>query len=179
MRRLLPFVSALALGMVLLPLAAHSADTGLKIGFVDPEQIVMTSAAGKAALAALQSLKDSRQKDLDAVQSEIVRLQSEFDRQETTLSEQSKEAKNEELRLKKRDFNRMVEDAERELAKEERSRLKEIESQVMALIEQIGRDEGYSLILSKTASSLLYGDPTLDLTDRVVRLFDQKWRETH
>jgi len=40
------------------------------------------------------------------------------------------------------------------------------------VIKKLGEDEGYSLVLEKNENIVLFASKSIDLTDRVIKLFD-------
>jgi len=44
----------------------------------------------------------------------------------------------------------------------------------MKVIQKLGADEGFTFILEKNEAIVLYTSKTVDLTDRVIKLFDSQ-----
>ena len=40
------------------------------------------------------------------------------------------------------------------------------------MIKKLGEDEGYTLVLEKNESIVLFASKTIDVTDRVIKVFD-------
>jgi outer membrane protein len=38
----------------------------------------------------------------------------------------------------------------------------------------VGKNKGYTLVLEKTESSIVYADESIDMTDEVIKAFDQQ-----
>jgi Skp family chaperone for outer membrane proteins len=43
---------------------------------------------------------------------------------------------------------------------------------LLKMIQKVGADEGYTFILEKNENIVLFASKTIDLTDRVIKLFD-------
>ncbi len=50
--------------------------------------------------------------------------------------------------------------------------IEKIESAVFPIINQVGKEGGYTLIFNKFQSGLVYADETIDITDQVIQRLD-------
>ncbi len=146
----------------------------VKIGYVDAQRVFSNSKVGKEAVKHLSELEQSYKQKLDAKKAEIDRMEEELRKQYFTLSESARQEKNEEVERAKIEIKRMAEDADRELAKLEKEYLSKIDREVSALIQEFGREGGYTLILGNVTSAVLYADESIDITEDVIRLYDSK-----
>jgi Skp family chaperone for outer membrane proteins len=48
---------------------------------------------------------------------------------------------------------------------------------VSGLIQKVGKDKGYALVLERQRSSVLYASPDADLTDDVLRAYDDETKK--
>ncbi|HEY8022759.1 MAG TPA: OmpH family outer membrane protein, partial [Thermoanaerobaculia bacterium] len=67
---------------------------------------------------------------------------------------------------------RMQEDASRELNKKKDDILGSVDQRVMPVINQIGKEMGYTLIFRKFESGLIYADEAVDITPAVIKRLD-------
>jgi outer membrane protein len=109
---------------------------------------------------------------LDARQEEVMKLQAEFEKQAPLLSEQAKRERSEALQRKVRDVRRMAEDANRDFDKRVREAEVDITREIFGLVQEYGKDQGFSLILER--STLIYATPAVDITAEVVKRYDAK-----
>jgi outer membrane protein len=49
-----------------------------------------------------------------------------------------------------------------------------IGQEVVGVIEKVGKDRGFLMILEKRGASIIYGDPESDITDEIIKLYDQE-----
>jgi outer membrane protein len=145
---------------------------GLKIGVVDVQQVLNQSQRGSALKQKLDQELAGRQKELDVRQQEIVKLQAEFEKQAPVLSEQAKREKGESLQRRVRDIRRMAEDANRDFEKRLRETEMETTREIFVVIQEYGKDQGYSMIFER--NSIVYGSTAVDLTAEIVKRFDAK-----
>ena len=49
-----------------------------------------------------------------------------------------------------------------------------IAKDLLKAAEEIGKEEGYSLILEKRAGGIVYAPSSVDLTDKLIKLYDSR-----
>jgi outer membrane protein len=138
--------------------------------YVDLQRAVFEVKDGKAAKGRLEAMKADRQKALDAKQEELKKLQESFEKQMELLAPDVKEKKAEEFRVKLGELQQTYAKLQRELAEEEMKIQQEILGRMGALLEQMGSESDYSMIVRKDA--LLWAPPHLDITNEVIRRYD-------
>ena len=73
-----------------------------------------------------------------------------------------------------RDARRLQEDMEKELQRKEQQMVGRIGQEVVGVVERMGKERGFLMILEKRGASVIYGDPEADVTDEVIKLYDQE-----
>ena len=139
---------------------------------MDVQQILNQSQRGQALKQKLEQERTGRQKDLDGRQQELVKLQAEYEKQAPVLSEQAKREKKESLDRRVRDARRVAEDANRDFEKKVREAEMETTREIFAVIQEYGKDQGFSLILER--SSLIFSATSVDVTSEVIKRYDAK-----
>jgi outer membrane protein len=167
-------VGFLGVGLALVALWGGQAwaAQSLKIGVVDVQQVLNQSQRGQVVKQKLEQERIGRQKDLDARQQELVKLQGEYEKQAPVLSEQAKREKKEGLERRFRDARRIAEDANRDFDKKVREAEMETTREIFAVIQEYGKDQGFSVILER--SSIVFGAATVDVTAEVIKRYDGK-----
>lgn len=179
----------LGIAMLLSMTGRAQAQRNLKVGVVDIQTVLDNSVRGKAAKERLQGLGLDLQKEIKAKrefkeqrEKELQKLRTEIKSQGLVLSEQARIAKAEAFTKKIRelkrfieDTNRFIEDATREFREKEARETQRLIVEIRKVVQEIGKQEGYSLILegNESASVVLYFSDTLDLTQRVIQRYDR------
>ncbi len=161
------------IGAVVLLLLGVGAEAASKIGFVDIQKVLVRSVAGVAAREQLEREKAAMQKDVDTRRVEVDKLREELEKKGLVLSSEAKREKDETLQRKVRDLRRLVDDFQKELEKKEQGATGRILQELTGVIEQIGKERGYLLILEKRGASVIYGDVEADITEDIIKLYDQ------
>lgn len=152
----------------------YAADTTTKIGYIDLQKILLQSNEGKQAKVALEKQFAARKKELNQKKQELEDMQKSLETQSSMLSRDALAEKQAEF-LKKRDqFLKLVQQYDKELQEQDGDMTKNILLQLQDIITKIGRDGKYSVILEKSQGGILYAPENEDLTDRVLKLFNQE-----
>ncbi len=166
----LTLAGLVVLGWTTSALAASQAP--VRIGIVDVQNVLNQSQKGIATKQRLDQDRAVRQKELDARQQEVMKLQAEFEKQAPLLSEQAKREKSEILQRKQRDAVRIAEDGNRDFEKRVRQAEADIGREIIAVIQEFGNDQGYTVILERSAT--FFNAPATDITAEIIKRFDAK-----
>lgn len=167
------FILSLLTAIALFSIPVAQCADALKVGFVNAQSIIEESKSGKDAYAKLKTLQDEKKKEVEAKKAVIDKSEEDLRKQYLTLSDDAKRAKEEELSAAKKEFKRMLEDADADLAAKEKSYLEKIDKEVMEIIQKYGKDNGFTMILGKMGSAILYSDDTLDVTSKIIEIYDK------
>ncbi|HAM50266.1 MAG TPA: hypothetical protein DCP92_06070 [Nitrospiraceae bacterium] len=145
----------------------------VKIGYVDLRVALNESDAGKAAKAELETLIKTKQVAIDEKGKNVEKLKVELEKQSSVLSGDAKKAKEDEIERLVRDYQRLVQDSQGEVKKKEDKYTETIIKELRVIVDQIGKEEGYSLILENVEGIILYSNKGLDLTERVLKRYNE------
>jgi len=149
--------------------AENSKTENIKIGSVDLIKALNESDAGKKAKTDLEFMIKSKQASLDEKGKNIEKIKSEIDKQSSVLSADARKSKEEELEKMIRDYQRLVSDSQNEIKKKEGDLTAEIIKELRGIIEKIGSDEGYTLILEGGEGQILFAKKEIDITEKVLK----------
>jgi len=169
MKRILVLVLA---GLFFLGFTAQAAE--LKIGYVDLQKALNMSAAGKAAKDKIGQKVKEYEGTFQGKQKELKTLKDELEKQAMLLSEDARSTKEREYQQKLKDFQRMTKDAEDELKQQDADFTRGILEELLKVVKDLGKSEGYTVIFEPSESSLLFADESIDLTDKVIQAYDSK-----
>ncbi len=148
------------------PLVAQDV-AAVKIGIFNADRVLSESQAGQQALALFNQLRDQRVGELQVQQNEINTLQQEAMTAALGGPEAARlQRQLEDLMLR---LERLQQDVQQELGTRQTELTEGITAMVAETIDAMGREEGYTLIFNAVQSGLVYVDPTLDVTDEIIR----------
>jgi outer membrane protein len=166
-------VSGLAVALPLLLPAAARAD--LKVGYVDLQRALSEVEEARAAKSRLQNSVNAKQKELEREQDALRKEKDTLDKQMTTMNDEARRAKQMEFEGKYVALMQKLEKSKAELAESEQKELQPILQRMQQVIGQVAQREGLTLVLDKN-SGLLYAPPSLELTNEVVRLYNDQFK---
>jgi outer membrane protein len=165
-----------AIGVVVAALAAPMfAQTAApaRVAVIDVQKVLAQSTAGKAALERLKKMQDERVARAKKMDEEVQALDAQINQKKMSLSEEKLAEMTKDLSDKKISMQRYAQDADREVQEARDRSLQELEKQIMPLINQIGKEMGFAAIFNKFESGLVYASDAIDITDMVVKRFNE------
>lgn len=145
-----------------------------KIGYVDLQKALNITEAGKAAKEKMRDQVKDYEVQLDKMRSELEKAKEDMDKQALLLSEDARAAKDRDYQQKVKEFKRFANDVKEELQAKDAEFTRKILDDLLAVVLEIGKKDGYLVIFEKNESSLIYADEKIDLTDQVVAAANAK-----
>ncbi len=156
--------------------AAGATAQQLKIGYVDLQRALNESDAGKAAKERFKQQVDKLQVDLKKKKDALDSLKEQLEKKSSVMKEEETRNLQKDYERKLRDFERSYKDSQGELQQKDNELTVELLKELQGVIEQFGKEGGYSVILEQSSSSVLYGSPELDLTEQVIARYNARKR---
>lgn len=154
------------------PAVATPGPTGSRIGYIDVQRVLARSVAGVAAREQLEREKAGMQKEMDAKRQELEKLRDELEKRGPLMTPEARREKQETFERRRRDAARLADDFQKELEKKEQALLQKVLQEVSTVIERIGKERGYHLIVEKRGAVVLYAAADADLTEEIIRAYD-------
>lgn len=170
MKRLMILVTV-SLALMFAPVAM-AAD--MKIGYVDLQKALNMSSSGKAAKERMKAKFKDYDADVQKKQDELKKLKDDLEKQAMLLSAEARAAKERDYQQKVKDYQRMTKDIQEELQQADQDYTRKILEEIFKVVQTVGKQEGYTLVLEKTESSILYANDSIDLTERIIQTYDRQ-----
>jgi len=154
-----------------------SAQEQKRIGLIDLQRCIQESEEGQKAFEELKRKKDDLQKRLDVKEKELLDLRKELEKQAMMLSMDAQEDRKKTIERKTRELEFLLKDSNEEMRKSQEKEQTRILKELEKVIEKLGSEGNYIMILEKRAGGVLYWNKTYDLTDEVVKAYDQMNKE--
>ena len=145
-----------------------------KIGVIDFQVIIDTSNAGKRSAAEMKTQGKEMEDTLKEKEAEVEELKKALEQKALVMSEEAREQKERELRIKAIDFDSLRKkylETLKDLNLKLSDRIKE---DVFEIVEEIGKREGYLLILERRVGGVVYAPNAIDITDRVIEAYNKQ-----
>ena len=145
-----------------------------RIAYIDVQRVLARSAAGVAALEQLEREKAAMQKEMDGRRVELEKLREDIEKKGALLTADARREKQEQFERKRRDAARLADDFQKELEKKESVLLQKVLQDVSGIIDRVGKERNYYMIVEKRGAGVIYAAAEADLTDEVIRAYDQQ-----
>jgi outer membrane protein len=155
---------------------AGSVSTG-KVGVINARQAIVSTAEGKQASAELQSQFAPRTSDLENIGKQIADLRQRLDAGQGKLSDEEKARLQKQIDLLTRQGQRKQDEYQEDVNAAQADVIDRIGRKMIDVLERYGRENGYVTILDTSAqqSPVLYFSNQIDVTQDIVRLYDQAY----
>jgi outer membrane protein len=145
-----------------------------RIAYIDVQRVLARSAAGVAAREQLEREKATMQKEMDGRRVELEKLREEIEKKGALLTPDARRERQEQFERKRRDAARLADDFQKELEKKESVLLQKVLQDVSGIIERVGKEKNYYMIVEKRGAGVIFASAEADLTDEVIRAYDQQ-----
>ncbi len=142
-----------------------------KIALINMQKAVTECEEGKKANAKIRQHMEKVQTELKKMRDELVRMKSEYNNTVVLLKPEARSAKLNELRRMEDDMRVKQRDAEREIKYLRNDAFQPIVRKMQAVIQTLGVEEGFSLIVPNTA--VVWAPASADITDRVIASYNK------
>lgn len=165
---------AIAALLCMLTAPCFAADVA-KIGVVDIQKILLTSAAGKIAKAEISKKAREMEGMLNEKKSEIQKLQETLERESLVMSKEKRDEKEREIRIKVNDIKVLKNKFEKDLKILENRVVQKIQKEFETLARELGQEQGYLLIV--TNQTVIYAPTSINITDELIQKYDAAFSE--
>ena len=152
------------------------AHADIKLGYVDLQRALQEVAEGKEARSRLKSELDKKKSDFEAEQAKLRDDKAVLDKQGSMMSEEVRNQKFTELQKRLFELTQRAEKLQAEMASSEQKELKKIFEKMDPIIASIAVREQLTMVFEKTDSGLVYAPASLDLTNELVRTYNDKFK---
>ena len=166
MKRLFVISAAMLLAVV-----TGVARAEIKLGYVDVQRALNECDAGKKAKAEFRTQIEKLESRLQKQQNEVQSLKDELEKKGMLMKEDERRNLEEQYGKKLRDFERDYKDSKDELERKDNQVTGAIVKDLARIIRTIGEREGFTMVMEK--GSILWGTSGIDLTDEVIRSYNQ------
>jgi outer membrane protein len=166
------------LGMAFLPALVPSTlvAQSFKIAYVDMQKALNLSLAGQEAKKVMTQEVEKMERSFSGKQKELDKLREDLEKRGTVMSEMVRTEKERDYQTKLRDLQRMQRDYQDDLRRKDRELTEVILKDLDGIVKKIGEERQYTVILEKNQPAVVYISNTLDMTDEVIKLLNEKKR---
>lgn len=145
------------------------------VGFLDAERAVATVKEGQRQLQALEAWGNPRRQELEAMRNRLTELNQQLNSQRTIASAEAIAKLESEFLQAQRTFEDAGRAFNRELESKQNEFLAQVASQVGNIASEYAAVNGFDAVFVLNAQPLVYVAEGADITDIVIRTYDEKY----
>ena len=162
----------LFLGLLFFVSFAEAADVA-KIGVVDFQKILENSSAGKYAQAEISKKGKQMESQLTKRGAGIEGRKKQIEKESLVMSKEMREEKQREIRIQINDLKVMQKRYTREFKAFENRLVLRIRKDVIKIVNEMGKSEGYLMIVEKKTGEVIYTPTSVDITDAFIQNYNK------
>jgi outer membrane protein len=152
---------------------ARAQSAALKIGVFDANRVSEESDEGKRIASRLTALGDKKKGEISAKEKEIADLRQQLESQTLSLSPEKQSQLQKDIQKKGLELQQAQESARNEFQIEVSEAQNKFQDQLLRVISQFGRDEGFTLVLERATGGVAFAAESIDVTTAIVDKFNQ------
>lgn len=177
--RMRSLLFSLALGgpavlAALAPVSATAAETVDRIGLVDVQRCILETKEGKRAKKDLEKTFAKAQSRIDRKTKDVQQRFQDLQAKAAMLSQAEIQKRQEELMRADGELQQLQYELQEEVMQKEALLTEKIYNEVAEIVEQVAKEEALQVVLVKSEMTILWADPKLDLTNKVILRYDKK-----
>jgi len=156
---------------------AAGASAAAKVGAIDVRSAIGNTAEGKLASAELQSKFASRQTELENMNKQLNDLGQRLQVCQGKCSQEEEARLTSQGQRLRQQFDRKQNEYQEDLNFEQSEVINRIGAKLVDVLDRYAREHGYAVILDSSAqnSPILYKSNQIDVTQDIIRLYDQSY----
>jgi outer membrane protein len=156
--------------VLLMIFAAVPARADVKLAFVDVQRALNECEAGKTAKAEFRVKVEAAEKKLQEEQNEVGGLKDELEKKGMLMKPEQRQNLQDDYLNKAKNFERNYKDSKDDLERRDQEMTGKIIHDLAEVIRDVGEKQGYTMVMEK--GSILWGLPSIDITDQVIRTYN-------
>ncbi len=165
------FVFLAALAILVAGTAAQ--DEPIKIGIVDLDQAVNSTSEGRAAREELARKQREAEAKIQPRLEKLKEMEEDFKAKRFVISDEARFQKQLDIVEVKNEIESRVKELQGQLQVDEQRLRGPLMTKLGGIIEQVGKEQGFTIIMRRDSPGLLYAREALDATDLVIEKYNQ------
>jgi outer membrane protein len=157
--------------------APPAAQASGKVGVINIQAAIASTAEGKQASAELQSQFTPRMNELQTLQKQIEDLRNRLQNGQSTLSDEEKARLTREGDQSTRSYQRKQQELQDDTNDAQQEVVNRIGRKLVDILNKYSKENGYAVVLddSSQQTPVIYAANQIDVTQDIIRLYDQSY----
>jgi outer membrane protein len=166
-------LAPLVILFILVIAGASYAQQATKIAIVNSSRAFETSVEGKRIAAQMEERGGKIRTDIQKLDDGIRLLENKLTTGRLTMTNEALAGIQADIEKKTTERKRYEEDASRDFQQFQVNLTNKIRGEMVTIIDNLAKERGFDLVLDLGTSGVVTFNPTIDITDEVVRRYDQ------
>lgn len=170
-------MNKLILSFMLMGFSAAAVASVSNVVMIDMQRAVQSTTAGKKAKSTLETEFNKKKAELQKKEGELKKMGEELEKKAAVLSEDARRKKQTEMQQEMMKFRQQVQESQTDIQKREREITKPILDKMADILQNLGKEEKYTMILEKGENNVIWVAKEADITDKVVARFEKEYKK--
>ncbi|MBN1365589.1 MAG: OmpH family outer membrane protein [Syntrophaceae bacterium] len=170
MKRNIYLMTIITLFIFLWSISALAVD---KIGFINLQEIMQESNAGKKAAEDFKKFYEKETQKIKAAEKELKKMKEELEKQSSIMTQSSRNEKEAAYQKKMRDYQLLVNDTNDELKKRDQEMTQKLMPGIIKVVRSIAEKEKYTLVIDLATMPIPYYAKESDFSKKVTEEFNK------
>jgi len=144
-----------------------------KIGFINLQEIMQNSNAGKKAAEDFKKFYEKETQDIKSSEKELKKMKDELEKQSSIMTQSSQKEKETIYQKKLRDYQLLVNDTNEELKKRDQEMTQKLMPGIMKIVRTIAEKENFTLVIDVATMPIPYYAKENDFSKKVIEEFNK------
>ena len=144
-----------------------------KIGFINLQEIMQNSNAGKKAAEEFKKFYEKETQEIKSSEKELKKMKDELEKQSSIMTQSSQKEKETVYQKKLRDYQLLVNDTNEELKKRDQEMTQKLMPGIMKIVRTIAEKEKFTLVIDVATMPVPYYDKENDFSKKVIEEFNK------
>lgn len=144
-----------------------------KIGFINLQEIMQNSNAGKKAAEEFKKFYEKETQEIKSSEKELKKMKDELEKQGSIMTQSSQKEKETIYQKKLRDYQLLVNDTNEELKKRDQEMTQKLMPGIMKIVRTIAEKEKFTLVIDVATMPIPYYAKENDFSKKVIEEFNK------
>lgn len=144
-----------------------------KIGFINLQEIMQESSAGKKATEDFKKFYEKETQEIKNAEKELKKMKDDLEKQASIMTPSSRSEKEAAYQKKMRDYQLLVNDTNDELKKRDQEMTQKLMPGIIKVVRSIAEREKYTLVIDVATMPIPYYSKDSDFSKKVIEEFNK------
>jgi len=144
-----------------------------KVGFINLQEIMQNSTAGKKAADDFKKFYEKETQEIKSSEKELKKMKDDLEKQSSLMTQTSRSEKEAAYQKKLRDYQLLVNDTNEELKKRDQEMTQKLMPGIIKVVRSIAEKEKYTLVIDVATMPIPYYAKENDFSKRVIDEFNK------